>query len=273
LIKRFLVLTLIFLFLISSCAEANTLIIATTTSLQDSGLLDFLIPKFESQYSIKVKTLAVGTGEAIALGKRGDADILLVHNKEMELELLNSGFASKREELFYNYFILVGPSQDPAGARGLDIEEAFRKIATTSGVMFASRGDKSGTFSKEKNLWEKISINPEKASLIYLSTGQGMAETLRIASEKGAYTLTDWGTWVTQRKTLSLEVISRSGDDLENTYSVLLMNGEKLSGLHSKEASLFYSWITSPEALKMIENFGVENFGEPLFYLKKGSES
>ncbi len=211
----------------------------------------------------------MGTGEAISLGTRGDADILLVHNEEMELELLNSGVALKREELFFNHFVLVGPPEDPAGAKGLEVKEAFKKIARTSGVTFVSRGDKSGTYIKERLIWGTLSISPEKTPMAYLSTGQGMGETLRIASEKGAYTLTDWGTWLTQRGTLSLQIISKGRGDLINMYSVLLLNPEKVPGIHFKEAFLFFSWISSPETLKLIRNFGVEDYGEPLFFLKK----
>jgi tungstate transport system substrate-binding protein len=264
-LSLFLILTLILpLF---SCQRQGTLILATTTSVQDSGLLDFLIPKFENQYNIKVQAVAVGTGEAITMGQRGDADVLLVHNKTKELELMNAGYGSRRQEICYNDFLLVGPPSDPAQAKGLDVYEALTKIAHTKGAIFVSRGDQSGTHIKELALWGKISLTPTQAEMNYLSSGQGMGETLRISSEKGGYTLTDRSTWLAQKGTLNLEVISQGNKDLLNTYSVILINEQKFPKIHSKEAQLFYSWITSSQTLQLIANFGKDKYGEPLFYI------
>lgn len=258
---------LILIFPLFSCQSQKTLILATTTSVQDSGLLDFLIPKFENQYNIKVQVVAVGTGEAIAMGQRGNADVLLVHNKPKEVEFMNAGYGSKRQEICYNDFLLVGPPEDPAQVKGLDVYQALTKIAHTKGAIFVSRGDQSGTHLKELALWGKISITPTQATMSYLISGQGMGETLRISSEKGAYTLTDRSTWLAQRNTLSLVPISQGNRDLLNIYSVILINEQKFPQVHSKEAQLFYSWITSSQTLEFIGNFGEDKYGEPLFHL------
>jgi tungstate transport system substrate-binding protein len=267
--KKIFSLLTIFVFLLPllSCSGQSTMILATTTSIQDSGLLDFLIPKFEDQYNVKVKVIAAGTGEAIAMGQRGNADVLLVHNKAKEMEFMNAGYGSKRQEICYNDFLLVGPSSDLAKAKDLDIYEALKKIAHSKEAIFASRGDQSGTHLKELALWKNISLTPTSAEMSYFSTGQGMGETLRIASEKGAYTLTDRSTWLAQKGTLNLEVISQGNKDLLNVYSVILINAQKFPQIHSKEAQLFFSWITSPDVLKLIGDLGKDKYGEPFFHL------
>lgn len=252
------------LLILVACGEesAREMILATTTSTQDSGLLDFLIPKFESEFSCKVKIIAVGTGEALAMGQRGDADVLLVHARAAEDQFMAAGYGSLRKDVMYNDFLLVGPTSDPAQAKGTDIITALKKIAQ-AGTFFVSRGDNSGTHKKELELWKKASITPTGSW--YLSTGQGMGETARIASEKQGYTLIDRGTYLTLKSSLQLIVISEKDEMLFNPYGVIVVNPDKFPNVHSAEALKFASWITSSEVQKLIGEFGVDKFGEPLF--------
>jgi tungstate transport system substrate-binding protein len=242
---------------------AGSLVLATTTSTQDTGLLDALLPAFEQQTHIQVKVIAVGSGEALAMGRRGDADVLLVHSKAAEDVFMAEGHGLERLDVMHNDFVLMGPAADPAKARGADAIEAFRRIAAT-GAPFASRGDRSGTHVKEQGLWKQAGVEPEGQAW-YVSTGQGMGETARIASEKQAYALIDRGTWLALSKGLDLPVLCEGGADLLNTYRVIVVDPAKHPQAHVSEAWMFAKWLVSPRTQKRIGTFGVAKYGRPLF--------
>lgn len=245
------------------CAAQPSLILSTTTSTQDSGLLDDLLPRFEAKTGIKVKTIAVGSGEALAMGRRGDADVLLVHSKAAEDEFMAQGFGSLRLDVMHNDFILVGPASDPAGVKGLPTLDALKKIAE-KGALFLSRDDKSGTHARELDLWKKSGL-AYAGKPWYLATGQGMGETLRVANEKKGYTVADRGTFLALRKSLSLEILVEGGKELWNSYRVIVVNPEKHPKTRVKEATAFAEWLVTPEIQKAIGEFGRAKFGQPLF--------
>lgn len=245
--------------------KKETIILATTTSTKDTGLLDVLIPAFEKETGIKVKTVAVGTGEAIKMGERGEADVLLVHAKKTEEKFMAGGYGETRRAVMHNDFVLVGPSSDPAGVKGLkSANEAFQKIAD-SASNFASRNDESGTHKKEFGIWEALIIKPEGGW--YIKTGSGMAATLRVANEKQAYTLTDRGTWLVQKPNLQLELMVEKDKPLSNPYSVITLNPAKFENSRVKfeAGKRFADWIVSADAQKMINDFGKDKYPEPLF--------
>lgn len=243
------------------------IILATTTSTQDSGLLDVLIPKFTKESGIKVKTVSVGTGQAIEMGRKGEADVLLVHAKDDEEKFVEEGYGTKRLEVMYNDFILVGPKDDKLNLKeksGKDIKSALKNIQNTSST-FISRGDDSGTHKMEMKLWKDVDITPEGDW--YISAGTGMADVLKIASEKQAYTLTDRATYLSLKDTLDLEILVENDKLLYNQYGVIPVNVKKTGGkeLNQKGAEEFAKWITSDKTQKFIKTFGVEKYGEPLF--------
>jgi len=248
----------------------EALVLATTTSTQDSGLLDDLLPRFEKATGIQVKTIAVGSGEALAMGRRGDADVLLVHSKAAEDEYMAAGFGALRLDVMFNDFVLVGTPADPAGIRGLPAAEAMGGIAA-KGAPFASRDDRSGTHARELDLWKKAGIDP-KGKPWYVATGQGMGETARIASEKRAYTLADRGTFLALRKTLDLAVLVEGDASLRNSYRVIVVSPQKHPKVRAAAARRFAEWLVSEEAQRAIGAFGKERFGQPLFVpdAKKG---
>jgi tungstate transport system substrate-binding protein len=244
--------------------QNTTVILATTTSTQDSGLLDVLVPLFEQQSGYFVKIIAVGTGQALKMGERGDADVLLVHAPSAEQELVESGAAVDRRLVMYNDFVIVGPATDPAGIRGMALAgEAFGQIAD-SGAPFVSRGDDSGTHKKELSIWQEESISPEVTQ--YLESGQGMGATLRIASEKEAYTLTDRATFLAQSDTLDLEILVEGDAALLNIYHVMSVNPERWPAVNDAGASSWSEFLTSEETQIVIGRFGTEEFGQPLFF-------
>ncbi len=245
-------------------AKPGNLILATTTSTQDSGLLDELIPLFEEQYNYNVQTIAVGTGQALEMGTKGEADVLLVHAPEAEEEVVASGDAINRKRVMYNDYIIVGPTTDPAGIKGLPIAEAFEKIMTDSAV-FVSRGDDSGTHKKEMGIWKKLEKTPaDNAS--YMETGQGMGATLQIANEKDGYTLTDRATFLAQKENLTnLQIVVEKEEDLLNVYHVMQVNHEKHDKVNAEGAQSFVDFMISDETQKVIEEFGKEEFGQALF--------
>lgn len=244
-------------------AAQDSLILATTTSTQDSGLLDDLLPRFEKATGIRVKTIAVGSGEALAMGRRGDADVLLVHSRAAEDEFLAGGFGALRLDVMYNDFVLVGPPSDPASVRGLPALDAVKRLAE-KGALFASRDDRSGTHARELDLWRRAGIDPKGKSW-YVATGQGMGETARIASEKKAYTLADRGTFLALRKSLDLAVLVEGDATLRNSYRVLVVSPEKHPKVRAAAARRFAEWLVSEEAQRAIGAFGRERFGQPLF--------
>jgi tungstate transport system substrate-binding protein len=235
------------------------MILATTTSTQDSGLLDELVPRFEDESGCSVKTVAVGSGEALELGERGDADVLLVHSPDAEEEFMDGGHGVRRKAVMHNDFVVVGPADDPATTKGSSsATDAFARIAQTE-APFASRADESGTHTKELSLWEAAGIEPKGSW--YIETGQGMGETLTIASQKQAYTLSDRGTWLATDN-VDLELLVEGGQDLLNPYHVIVVSGEKVNRACAEE---FSDWITSPETQREIGRFGVAEYREPLF--------
>jgi tungstate transport system substrate-binding protein len=251
-------------------ADEKSLILATTTSTQDSGLLDELLPAFTQDTGWQVKPLAVGSGQAIELGRRGEADVLLVHSPEAELEFVAEGAAGERRLVMHNDFVLVGPADDPAGIRDQPAAEAMRKIAAAKSG-FVSRGDDSGTHAREQKLWEETKTVP--SGQWYRSTGQGMGPTLRVASETSAYTLTDRATYLAQKGNLELEVLSEGDEALLNIYHVIEMTKDAGDRVQPDAAKAFADWMVGERAQKMIGEFGLEDGGgEPLFVPDAGKD-
>lgn len=248
----------------AGAAEPVTVILATTTSTQDTGLLDVLVPAFQAAHpEIRIKPIAVGTGEALAMGRRGDADLLLVHARQAEDEFMAQGHGSLRLDVMHNDFVLVGPPADPAGVRGKQVLEALRGIAGAKAT-FVSRGDRSGTHTKELALWKQAGIE-KPVGPWYLEAGQGMGATARIASEKRAYTLMDRGTFLALRSTLDLGVVSEGGDEMLNRYGAIVVSPTAHPGVKAAEARVLAEWLTSEKGLRLIGEFGRERFGQPLF--------
>jgi len=253
---------------IAGCAPkpANpALILATTTSTQDSGLLDVLIPLFEKQTGYEVKTVAVGTGQALAMGEEGNADVLLVHAPASEVTFMENGFGSERYLVMHNDFLIVGPANDPAGvAQAATTVDAFKAIYN-AGATFVSRADDSGTHKMELSLWKKAEMDPAGQAW-YLEAGQGMGATLRIASEKGGYTLTDRATYLASKDTLSLAIVLEGDKALLNIYHVIVINPEKHTKINLAGAQAFAKFMVAADTQKTIAEFGVDEYGEPLFY-------
>jgi tungstate transport system substrate-binding protein len=238
-------------------------ILATTTSTYDTGLLDYLHPMFERATGYQVKTISVGTGQALALGERGEADVVLVHAPETERAWMAAGNGTRRLLVMYNDFVLVGPADDPAGVRGQPVVEALRRIAA-AGSVFVSRGDNSGTHILERQLWQRIGVNPEGQAW-YLAVGQGMGQTLNITSDRQAYTLTDRGTWLARRNTLDLVLLVEGDAVLRNIYHVMPVNPAKSPRINNAGAEAYADWLVSPEAQAAIEAFGRDRYGQSLF--------
>ena len=254
------------LFIAANVGAETRIKCASTTSTQNSGLFDYLLPIFEKKTGIKVDVVAVGTGASIEIGKRGDADIVMVHAKELELKAVEEGAFVNRYDLMYNDFVIIGPTDDPLKIQGMkSAVEAFKKIGAQDKVPFASRGDKSGTHTMELGLWKKAGLDP-KGQKWYLEVGQGMEKTQRIANEKKAYTLTDRGTWLATKDKDKLEmVVVLEGDPaLFNQYGVMAVNPEKHQQVKYKEAMVFVDWLISPEGQKAIGDFKDKN-GNQLF--------
>jgi len=244
-------------------AQENVIILATTTSVENSGLLSHILPLFEKKTGIKVKVIARGTGAAIEMGKRGDADAVFVHAKELELEAVEQGYFVNRHDVCYNDFIIVGPKNDPAKIKEVkEAVDAFKRIALSQSF-FISRGDKSGTHVKELSLWQRAKIEP-KGQKWYLEAGQGMEKTLRIANEKQAYTLTDRGTWLAIKDRLDLLILFQGDPVLFNQYGVMAVNPQKHKHVKYKEAMEFVNWIISKEGQNAIASFK-DKLGNQLF--------
>ena len=256
---------LILVFVAGSVAAETRIKCASTTSTQNSGLFDYLLPIFEKKTGIKVDVVAVGTGASIEIGKRGDADVVMVHAKDLELKAVEEGAFVNRHDLMYNDFVIIGPANDPLKIKGMkSAVEAFKKIAA-QGTEFVSRGDKSGTHTKELAIWKTAGLDP-KGQKWYLEVGQGMEKTQRIANEKRAYTLTDRGTWLATKDKDKLDmVVVLEGDPvLFNQYGVMAVNPEKHKEAKYKEAMQFVDWLISPEGQKAIGDFK-DKHGNQLF--------
>lgn len=250
-------------------AAQKNLILATTTSTQDTGLLDVLIPIFEKKTGYFVKTIAVGSGQAMAMGSKGEADVLLVHSSAAEKKFMAEGNGVSRRLVMHNDFIIVGPRADPAGIRGMkSAAEAMKQIAD-KGAVFTSRGDNSGTHAKEKDLWKASGLNPE-GQKYYQQTGLGMGQTLRVASEKQTYTLTDRGTYLALKKNLGLDILVEGDKILLNVYHVIDVNPAKFPKVNAPAGKAFADFMVSKEAQAIITTFGVDKYGSPLFFPDAG---
>ena len=247
-------------------APANPVIrMSTTTSVNDSGLLPYLLPVFEEATGYTVEVQSAGTGAAIQKAVDGNADLILVHAKASEETFVADGYGVERIPFMYNYFVVVGPADDPAGIKGsANAAEAFEKIEEAEAA-FISRGDESGTHKAELKIWGDDV--PEADDEWYISAGQGMGACLTMASEKGAYCLTDKATFLSNKADLDLEIILAEGEDMKNTYSVIECNPEKLEGINTEGAKALIEWLTGDEASALIAKYGEEQYGEALFYL------
>lgn len=246
------------------------LILATTTSTQDSGLLDVLVPDFEQKTGYTVKTVAVGSGEAMKMGQECNADVLLVHSPSAEKDFMSNNYGSDRRLVMHNDFIIVGPASDPAGIKdSATAIDAFTKIADSKSP-FVSRADNSGTNSKELAIWKSANITPEGDW--YIESGQGMLATLQIASEKGDYTLTDRATYLANKDTLQLELLVQGDASLLNIYHVIVVNPANCPKVNSTGAVAFADYMVSPATQTLIGSFGVEKFGQPLFTPDAGKD-
>src|SRR6266508_3442215 len=242
-----------------------TLILATTTSTQDSGLLDILIPLFEAESGYTVQTIAVGSGQAMEMGQQGNADVLLVHSPTAEKQFMTDDWGKDRALVMHNDFIIVGPAADPAKIKDLGPADAFKAIATAQ-APFVARADKSGTSTKELGIWAKTDVDPATTKPAwYIETGQGMGPSLTIASEKSAYTLTDRATFLASKDKLQLEILVEGDNSLLNVYHVITVNNDKFPKVNYDGAIAFLKFMTRDSTQDVIGKFGVEKFGQQLF--------
>jgi tungstate transport system substrate-binding protein len=263
--KKIVAITVLFACIASVAAAETRIRMASTTSTQNSGLFDHLLPLFKKKTGITIDVIAVGTGAAIEIGKRGDADLVFVHAKEQELQAVEKGFFVNRQDVMYNDFVIIGPANDPAKIKGMrSVTGAFKRIAGARSS-FISRGDRSGTHTKELSIWKQTGIQPAGQKW-YLEVGQGMEKTQRIADEKRAYTLTDRGTWLATKDKDKLDmVIVLEGDKaLFNQYGVMVVNPKKFSSAKFKEAMKFVNWIISQSGQSSIAAYKDRN-GNRLF--------
>ena len=252
--------------------------VATTTSLYDTGLWSYLEPKFEKEYDVELDIIYAGTGIALEWGRRGDVDVLTIHDKAGEEKFIADGYGVERVVFAYNYFLIVGPPDDPAGIKGLSPEEAFKRLMETGTGSFVSRGDGSGTHAKEKAIWKEVGYDYDEVVEVgeagewYIEAGRGMGPTLLMASEKQAYTLTDMGTFLAYGGKLELEPIIDKGDILLNVYSAIAINPERHPHINIEMANNLINFLTSPEIQELIGNYGVNEYGMPLFTPCAGAE-
>jgi tungstate transport system substrate-binding protein len=244
-------------------AQQRTVILSTTTSTQDSGLLDILIPLFEKQTGYSVKTVSVGTGQALALAAKGDADVALVHAPSLEKQFVSEGKLHNRRLVMYNDFVIIGPREDPAKVRSSKTAAGALKAIEQAKASFVSRGDNSGTHTLEKSLWKSAGIEPKGAW--YIEAGQGMGATLGIANERNAYTITDRGTYLALGKRVSLPILIEGDRALLNIYSVMEVNPANGPRINSAGGKAFADFMVAAQTQNVIRSFGVEKFGQPLF--------
>lgn len=268
-IRRFgLALILAIFSLLGAHAQDSFITVASTTSTENSGLYEFLLPKFTAKSGIVVRVVAVGTGQAIKLAQNGDADVLLVHHKESEEKLIADGFGKQRFDVMYNDFVVVGPQDDPAGIRGQrDVAAALGAIAGGS-HMFVSRGDDSGTHKKELSLWQAAGVALADEVEWYRETGSGMGRTLNVASGLDAYTLTDRATWLKFKNKEALELLVEGDARLFNQYGIILVNADKHPHVKIKEGQSFIDWVLSPEGQGAINSFTID--GRQAFFANAG---
>jgi tungstate transport system substrate-binding protein len=271
-------LLVVFMLAFSACAPATPvtteppavpanpmLILATTTSTQDSGLLDVLIPLFEAESGYTVQTVAVGSGQAMQMGQEGNADVLLVHSPAAEKQFMTDGWGKERALVMHNDFIIVGPADDPAKIKGLSATDAFKAIATAEAT-FVARADKSGTSTKELGIWKKAELDPAtERPTWYIETGQGMGASLTITSEKSGYTLTDRATFLANKGNLQLEILVEGDNSLLNVYHVITVNPDKWPKVNYDGAIAFLKFMTEASIQEVIGKFGVDKYGQQLF--------
>jgi len=259
-----LVMLLILVPLTVACQPRAPVILATTTSTADTGLLDVLVPLFTQRTGYEVKTIAVGTGQALAMGERGEADVLLVHSPAAEMRLIENGAAINRQYIMYNDFVIVGPAADPAGVKGMTAGHEALLAIKQNAALFVSRGDNSGTHRKEQELWQTAATTPSGAW--YIESGTGMAATLAIAEDKQGYVLTDRGTFLAHKKNLTLVVLVEGDAALKNPYHVMQVNPARFRHVNARGAERFVDFMLSRETQEIIAAFGVDRFGQPLFF-------
>jgi tungstate transport system substrate-binding protein len=245
----------------------SDVILATTTSTVDSGLLDVLVPLFEKQTGYRVKTISVGTGQALAMGEKGEADVLLCHAPAAEKKLVDAGVVTNYLLVMHNDFVIVGPPSDPAGIKGKSSADALRLVSQNEAV-FVSRGDDSGTNKQEKAIWKAAGVTPE--GKWYQQTGQGMGATLLMASEKAGYTLTDRATYLAQKANIALTILSEGDRDLLNIYHVMQVNPAKFDRVNAAGGKAFVEFMVAAETQKTIGAFGKDKYGQPLFFPDAG---
>ncbi len=250
--------------------KTKDVILATTTSTVDSGLLDYLVPIFEKKTGYRVKTIAVGTGQALAMGEKGEADVLLAHAAEAEKKLVESGVVRNYRLVMHNDFIIAGSPEDPAKIKGKSAFDALKTIFGSEAI-FISRGDDSGTNKMELKLWKETGLNPKGAKW-YVESGQGMGATLFMASEKKGYSLSDRGTYLAQKHNIRLDVLCEGDPSLLNIYHVMEVNPEKFGKVNADGAKAFVDFMTSQETQKLIGDFGKDKFGQPLFSPDAGKQ-
>jgi len=261
--RRLLVAVLLLALPGAAWAQSSTVILSTTTSTQDSGLLDVLVPMFEKKTGLTVKTISVGTGQALALAARGEADVALVHAPSLERKYVEEGKMQNRRLVMYNDFVIIGPADDAAKIKGMPkAVDALKRIAETQS-RFVSRGDKSGTHVLELGLWKQAGVEPKGAW--YIESGQGMGQTLGIANDRRAYTITDRGTWLAFQKRISLPILVEKDKPLLNIYSVMEINPANGPRVNTAGGKAFADFMVAAETQAVIKTFGVEKFGQPLF--------
>jgi tungstate transport system substrate-binding protein len=254
----------------AALAASKTIILATTTSTQDSGLLDVLVPLFEKESGFQVKTISVGSGQAMKMGEKGEADVLLVHSPDAEKKFMADGFGANRRLVMHNDFIITGPASDPARIKGATATEALKRIAK-AGAIFVSRGDNSGTYARETGLWKAAAISPEGQKW-YQQTGLGMGQTLNVAAEKKGYTITDRATYLSLKKGLGLETMVEGDSKLLNVYHVIELNTAKWPKINGHGGKAFADFMVAKKAQTIIGRFGTDKFGTPLFFPDAGKK-
>jgi tungstate transport system substrate-binding protein len=258
-------------FAASDAPKQKNIILATTTSTQDTGLLDTLIPVFEKQTGYFVKTIAVGSGQAMTMGQKGEADVMLVHSPDAEKKFVEEGYGINRRLVMHNDFIIAGPGADPAKIKGVKSSAEALKMVAKAGGLFLSRGDNSGTHAKEKTLWKKAEITPAGQKW-YQETGLGMGQTLNVAAEKKGYTLADRGTYLSLKKNLGMDILVEGDAALLNIYHVIEVNSAKWPKANAEGAKAFADFMVSKNTQEIIKTFGIDKYGSPLFFPDAGKK-
>ena len=255
---------------LNAAGGQDSVVVASTTSLDNSGFYDYILPQFFKETGIRMRVIAVGTGRALNIARKGDADLLIVHDEEAEIEFVKAGYGTARRTFMYNHYVLVGPKNDPAGIlRYRDVEAALHRIVE-KGALFVSRGDNSGTHKRELSLWRQAGITPEAGRGWYRELGSSMGAALNVANQLGAYTLSDYATWLTFNNRADLQVVVRNDNaqSLLNPYSLVLLNPSKYPAVRYKEAETFSNWLISGRGADLIKKF--EFNGTPLFFPGRG---